>query len=317
MNKIHKDIPTEAVAALLERYQLGQLHKVERLPSAEGDPMLLVNGELMMRFSQSDAQSSVLAKEALIYRRLRLITDVACPDVLAFDTQHDLVPFDVLVQTHVQGQSGNAVWSKLDTLARELLSEELGRMCAAMHNIPWSVYGDLVPDGLNFIQSARWTDVVLRDLEVMYNYVAEHSLLPQRLLDGLLTTVNDGDAIFDAAEAPVLTHAALGWSNILLQQNGSQWHLVGIVDWKQARLADAAWEFASLWHDPEALYPLPDAFMYGYKERRALPKELRIRQRFYRLLDHFRMLSVCHQQFASEPAHAQGHVTAIERLLRL
>lgn len=303
------------LAALMERHGLGSLQTVEPLRGGEVNPMLLVNGAVVVRFNRRDPHLPKLAKEALIYRRLRRETEVPCPDVLALDTARDLVPYDTLMLSYIEGVQGSVIWPQLDLAAREQLSEALGRMCAAIHRLRWTVYGELVAGAEWGVRSARWTDVVLAQIERDYERALGHGLIPPRVLDGLVTTLNEGEAIFDTAEQPALTHTDLGLWNIVLREEGGMWRVAAILDWEWAITADPAWEFADLWSDPSDPYPLPDPFLTGYKERRPLPHELRPRRALYRLLHHFEMVNVCAAHFAATPERAQFHLAAIKRLL--
>jgi Ser/Thr protein kinase RdoA (MazF antagonist) len=135
------------------------------------------------------------------------------------------------------------------------------------------------------------------------------------LLDALVTTINDGDAVFNTASRPTLTHSDLGWWNVLLRQEHGRWRIVAILDWEWALTADAVWEFADLWSNPADPYPLPASFMSGYRERCELPFDMRVRQRLYRLLHHLEMMLVCHAHFGRE--HLRYHLAAIEQLFKM
>ncbi len=298
----------DGLRALLERYGLGKLETITPLDGGEVNPMLLVNGALVVRFNQRDPDLFKLAKEATIYRRLRHASDVPCPEVLALDTQRDLVPYDVLVLTYVEGVQGSVVWPGLDLSTREQVSEELGRICGTIHGLRWPAYGDVFG-----IQSARWTDIVMQKAVQNYEQAAYLELIPLRLLDALITTINDGDALFDAASPPALTHTDLGLYNVLLRQVGERWHIAAILDWEWAIIADATWELATLWDDPAVPDPLPDAFLQGYREHYGLASDLRVRRHLYRLIHHLNMALVCHAHFGAD--RARFHIAALERLL--
>lgn len=307
---IGPEVSREGLAALLERYGLGPLETVESLDAATGT--LLVNGDLAIRCS---SQSSVLRKEVLIYRRLALLSAVPSPEVLAFDTRRDLLPYDVLMLRHVPGVVGSTIWATLDLVQREQISEELGRICGMIHGLHWSVYGGLLPEDAEALRSARWTDIVMQKVVRVYEQASQRGLLSRRVLDAFATTISDSDSIITTPEMPVLTHTDLGLWNVLLCQEGSRWRIAAVLGWEAALTADPAWEFAALWSVPVNAYPLPDFFMHGYKERHLPPMDLRIRQRLYRTIYH---LEQALRLSARPNADAQImgiHLTAIERLL--
>jgi hypothetical protein len=298
------------LAALLEQYQLGPLQSVQSIDTP--DRSLLVNESLLVRFDSAELSS--LRKEAFIYQRLQRLADVPCPEVVAFDTGREFVPFDVLVLRRVDGVVADAIWLQLDAVQREQISEDLGRICGSIHTLPWTLYGELCSDAQN-AQSARWLDIVMQRTVRAYQHAVEHNVLPQRILDAFVTTMSDGDAILHVTEPPVLTHANLGMWNVLLRQEGTRWHVAALLGWESAMIAEPAWEFASLWSTPLDPYPRPDAFMHGYKELRLPPADLRIRQRLYRVIYHLEQLSALHAQPNAESERINVHRAAVERLL--
>lgn len=307
---ITPEVSRADLAALLERHGLGPLETVDALNAGAGT--LLVNGEIAIRCS---AQSSSLRKEALIYRRLALLPDVPGPEVLALDTARDLLPCDALLLRHVPGVVGSAVWASLDSVQREQISEELGRICGMIHSLPWSVYGGLIPEDIHELRSARWTDVVLQKAVRVYNQASRRGLLSRRVLDAFATTISDSDSVITAPELPVLTHTDLGMWNVLLRQEGARWQIAAILNWDAALTADPAWEFATLWSVPINAYPLPDSFMHGYKERHLPPRDLHIRQRLYRTIYHLEQALHLSDRPRADSQIMSIHLTAIERLL--
>ncbi|HEX6289316.1 MAG TPA: phosphotransferase [Herpetosiphonaceae bacterium] len=299
------------LAALLERHGLGAL---ESVAYDEQTTSLLVNQTLVVRCQPDAARRSLLLKEALIYRRLHRGTDVPCPRVLALDTQRDLVDCDVLVLEQIRGVIGSTVWPHLDSVQREQISEELGRICGSLHLLPWSVYGDLSTDE-HGVRSAYWIDIVMQKTCRAYERAARLDLLPPRVLDAFVTTINDSDSILCAADQPVLTHTDLGLWNVVLRQDGARWHVAAIVGWDAAITADPVWEFAPLWSAPIANYPLPDAFMYGYRERRPPPHDLRIRRRIYRIIHHLEQALELRGQANADAELINVYLTAVGQLL--
>jgi aminoglycoside phosphotransferase (APT) family kinase protein len=309
-------VTREGLAALLERRQLGSLETIKTLEGGTVNPLLLINDRLVLRFNRRDPDLPKLRWEALIYQRLQAIPDVPCPEVLALDTARDLVPFDVLILSYVEGMRADTVWSSLDAAAQEQISEELGRICGVVHSLEWPVYGEFVSVADQSLCSLRWTDIVCRKIERAYTRAAALSALPTRLLDGLVTALNDGDAVFGASSPPTLTHADLWLPNVVLRQDGGSWQVAALLDWEWSIVADASWEFANLWSYPDDPYPLPDAFLAGYRSRRALPNDLRVRQRLYRLLYFFEGAVNLAEREGPQSSAAQFYRTAIERLLQ-
>ncbi len=310
------ELTREALAALLHQHALGELQSVSQL-SGDGDRALLqVNGQLVVKLARRDAETRDLQMEAVLFRRLHHATDVPCPEVLVHDPSRDTVPFAALISRRPEGVAGTTVWPNLDLPTREHISEELGRLCASVHGLHWPVYGSLFTTGPVDARSARWADIVNSKIANMYHIAEQRGLLPLQTLDDLVTTLNDGDAVFDRPSLPTLVHADLGLGNVVLRQNHAQWHVAAILGWEHSLVADAAWEFATPWRDPAEALPLADSFMYGYKERRPLQEDLRVRQRLYRLMRLFEQLIVTADQSGTTEERKHTLQATIERLLK-
>ncbi len=301
-------ITDELWAALLERHNLGPFEQVVALNSDSST--LLINKQYVVRVNQQQPDLPVAAWEAAMYRRLRRTTDVPCPEVLALDLQRDLVPFDLLILSYVPGEIGSKIWPRLDNPTREHLSEELGRFCASAHGLRWPIYGNFLSLGSQFTQSARWPDIINRKIIDLYYQADQSRVLPQLLLDTLITTLNDGDALYETASLPTLAHTQLDLSNVLLRHDEGKWYVAAILDWKAAFVADAAWEFASLWRGASRVYPDSGSFMYGYKERHPLQDDLRVRLHLYRLVQLF-------ETIVTSSAKASGSIERTEALLHV
>jgi aminoglycoside phosphotransferase (APT) family kinase protein len=306
----------DAIAALLQRHHLPQLDSVEPMSGGEANSTLLLNGELVLRLNRGDPHLPRLAKEATIYRRLRRSTDVPCPEVLALDTAHDLVPYDALILSRVAGVSGATVWGSLDDDTREALSEEAGRMCGSIHGLQWPAYGDFDAATRTFGQYPRWTDLLLARLEQIAEQARATGALPSPLIDAVLTELNDSDSVFGTASRPTLVHNDLRIRHMLLEQRDGTWHITAILGWERAFTADAAWEFADLWNRRPAEDLLGDAFLYGYRERHAVQADLRSRIHLYRLMRHLERAVIAHTHFAAEPERRLRHERALRKLLR-
>lgn len=308
-------VTRERLAALLERHQLGPVDTIALLDGGTVNPMLLINQQFVLRFNRRDPALPKLRWEALIYQRLRRDTDVPCPDVLALDTAQDLVPFDVLMLSYVAGVRADTIWPTLDSATQEQLSEDLGRICGTIHSLRWPVYGEFLLADSTAIRSAHWTDVIGHKIERAYERAQRTGALSPRLLDGLVTVLNDGDALFNTASPPTLTHSDLWLPNVIVRQAAGGWQIAALLDWEWSIVGDAAWEFGSMWSEPNDPYPQPDAFMSGYRTRHTLPSDLRVRQRLYRLLHFFEMATLLAERAGAQHASMQTYATAIERLL--
>lgn len=264
---------------LLARYGI---HAQSIAPFGDDPTTLRVNDDLLVRFDDRPDRRR-LAWEARICRRLLQDLGFDSPEVIALDTQYDLLPRDVLILGNVPGVPLSSIWRTLDADDRERVSEEIGRLVGMIHTLTWPVYGDLVVDD-SAVTSARWCDVVLRRVQQACTRAIQSNLFPASVLDGLITTFNDGDAIFEAATPPTLSHTALTLDHLLALQIEGRWSASALLHWTSSTLADAAWEFAALWQTRDDVWPQHDGFVYGYRERHPISGDLQARQHLYRLL---------------------------------
>ena len=306
-------IGREAVVALLERHNLPALQSLETV--ADGNT-LLINGEILLRLNRQDPDHPVFTKEALIYRRLRRSTDVPGPEVLALDTARDLVPYDVLILSRVAGDDGAHVWAGLNNDEREALSEEAGRVCGTIHGLQWAAYGDYNVSTRTFGQYPRWSDMLLLRAERAAYRSRSIQALPLPILDGVVTELNDGDSVLETASPPVLVHGEFHTGNLRLVRREDAWHISAITGWSSALTADAAWEFGILSSRSPERAPIGGAFLYGYRERHAVPADLRSRMHLYRLMFHLEGAVMANAAEQPDAERRQWHEQALRRLLQ-
>lgn len=308
----------EGLEALLERHGAGALRSVQRVDGGSSNSMLRVNDELVLRLNIRQPDRPKLRWEALIYRRMQHEGGMAGPEVVALDTSRDLLPFDALLLSWVDGVTADKVWPSLSEAERDGLSEELGRRIGAIHSLRWPAYGERGL-GVEGALSPRWTDVVFHKTVRAYERAVALAVFAPRTLDSIVTTINDGEAVFDTPSAPALVHTDLWLANIVLRQVEGSWIVVAIVDWEEALVADAAWEFADLGsiRYGEPSYPLAGAFLYGYRERHAVAGDLYMRRRLYRLLHFFEHAVRRAEQLGAKAEPTLNTIRAIDRLLQV
>jgi aminoglycoside phosphotransferase (APT) family kinase protein len=311
-----QDAERDALAAVFERHGLPALQSLEPVGNGDGLTEFIVNGELRVQINRDDAEHRAFSKKVMILRRLRQSADVPAPDVLVLDVARDVVPYDVLVLAPQHGVVADTVWPRLSQDEREALSEEAGRICGTIHNLKWAAYGDYNASTQTLGQYPRWADLLLLRLERAASRARDSRALPHAFIDAIITEINDGDSILEAASAPVLVHGNLHLGNLLLQERLDGWHVSGITGWDMAFSADAAWEFGVFsFREPEHA-PLGDSFLYGYRERHALQPDLRSRMHLYRLLYHLESAIAARTQAPINLDRRQNHEQHLRRLLQ-
>lgn len=299
-------VSREQIAALLEQHKGVALQKVEPL----GTRTLHLNDELVLQI-EAPAKAP-LAQTALIYRRLRA-AEVPVPEVVRYDVSPSMGEKPVLLTRYVPGVNGADVWRASNTATREALSENLGRVLATIHALPWPGYGGWDAASATMGPCTRWLDVIITRMQRIVDSLNGAPVMLQRLVDGVVTDLNDSTWVLETASVPALCHTALDWSNTILEQTATGWRIAGLLGWEEALLADAAWEWATLFFRRDRLSPLPGWFQDGYKARGIAQSDRRVRVHLYRLLLHLEAALATYQ--AGDWEKSGYHEAALTKLL--
>ncbi len=291
----------DQLAPLLERLQLPAATAVTPL----GRHTLLLDDDTVLQVCE---QPQRLQKTAAIYQKLRA-AGLPAPAVLHISTADEPA---LLAMSRLAGSRASAVWPQLSQAEREALAEALGGLVARIHQLSWLGYGDLHTDG-RFGGHSRWMGAIVERILQVMRGLDGTSALPRRLIDGVVTAINDGDSLLETASRPALTHGAIEWRNVLVAPAAAGWEITGLLGWSRALLADAAWEFAQLWFERDHSYPDPDYFTAGYKPIRKPQPDRWPRSQLYRLLLHLEGALAAHT--AGDSVRRQRHEWALTRAL--
>lgn len=297
----HQLSPTQ-IALLLARHDLPPPTRTERL----GAHTWRVNDEVVVRLDPDVVRAAGIS---VIYRRLSL-AGVAVPTVLALDTLDDQA---ALLVRHVPGVSAADIWPTLAVEQQEALSEQCGMLLGRIHAVRWPGYGAYNDERHQLGSIGRWKEAFVQRLTGSAAAVERARALPLRLVDGVITALNDADSLFESAAPPTLTHGRLDWSNVLIEQTDAGWRITALLGWRHALVADAAWEFAQLWLRRAHLYPEADSFMSGYKAIQPQQPDQRSRVQLYRLLVF--MEGALEARHAGDEPRRQRWEAALERAL--
>src|SRR5262245_17689254 len=108
---VQKSMFTEKqLAELLEIHGLGPLRNYQRIRRGEVNPTFLINGTIMLRVNAREPESDKFYKEAAIYRRLAVESDLPTPRLLALDTSRRTLPYDLLLLERLEGRNALDLW---------------------------------------------------------------------------------------------------------------------------------------------------------------------------------------------------------------
>ena len=217
-----------------------------------------------------------LDKEAAILRYLRENTHFPCPQVYAEDSTGSHLPFAYLLLEYLPGdnlwQMMEAGLMKPSDLAD--LDHQLAKILVELHSHTRVAFGKLDEPGV-----PRWADLFVPRL----HEVRAQPEISQRLSQAVLVDVDY--AIARAADIladqglPTLVHADIWPGNIIVQQNGADWQITGLVD-PGAEYADVELELAYL----ESFNNSRPAFMEVYTRQYPLRPGYKVRRMIYWLL---------------------------------
>lgn len=158
---------------------------------------------------------------------------VATPLLLATGT---LGSWHYLVQTRLPGRLLRSAWPELAAEEKTALIVQHGAIMAAVHAIPVTrAPASLAFDwaGMLAAQFAECEEAMLR------SGVSEH------LLQGLEAYLAQAPSLLAQDPSYSLIHGDLDAINLLVEQQGAEWQITGLVDWGDIKLGPVAHEFIS------------------------------------------------------------------------
>ncbi len=302
------------IATFLDRYGLGRLKYWQILDSSTDNPTCIVNGDMLLRLDVRESTRYRFRKEAALFRRLRVETDLPVPEVLALDTSRRIFPYDTLLLERLPGQNGLLVWPQLDAVAHWQISYDMGQALALFHRLGCSAYGGFDHQTGKQGYAPDWQMYLLDRVAEILVDLWHCGKLPSTLLEAVESYVVR--AYIPALPPPVLVHGDYGLHNVLLERSGASWHLSGLLDLEWTLAADSEFEFATgLLIEPDEANPLSSPFLQGYRHIRPLLDGWEQRSRIYRMIYHLNLCNVVCQSYDSNPAWLRYHYTMINDIL--
>jgi Ser/Thr protein kinase RdoA (MazF antagonist) len=303
------------IAALLETHHLGPLRRWRPVVRAGIIPTYIVNGILVLRFDNREPERVRLRKEAALYQRLTATTELPVPRVLALDTSHAILPYDVIILEWLPGVPALNIWKQLDLMAQQQISYDLGQALARLHNVTCSGYGGFDRQSGELGYAPDWQSYLLDRAAETLVVLWQHDGLPAPLLEGaeryLLRT------FIPVTPPPVVVHGDFGLHNALVEQRGATWRLSGLIDLEWSLAADATYEFATgLLIEPDEVNPLPASFLAGYRSLRLLDTDWVQRSAVYRLIYHLTLCGLVCRHYDGDPQMMRYHRGMIVDILK-
>lgn len=231
------------------------------------DPELRVIVKLA---GQMAAANSAFDRAAALVRLVRTHTTVPNSGVIAADITCQKWPWRYTIATALPGETWTAVRPQLSAPELTDAYAQLGEAVAAIHNIPFTHFGEVAANGTVPFGSAYFPSLISR--------VQRRVTDPARS-ERLQAILREHGHLFAEVRTPGLTHDDLNPNNILFQRaEDGRWKLSGILDFESAWAGSPESDLARLefwrgmigdgfWQSYASARPAPSA---GYIQRRLL-----------------------------------------------
>ena len=225
--------------------------------------MRLVNPELRVVVKlagQMATLNSAFDRGAALVRLVRTHTTVPNSGVIAADITCAKWPWRYTIATALPGETWAVVRPQLAPDEHFDAYRQLGEAVAAIHNIPFTHFGEVTPDGTVPFGSEYFTSLMSR---------IQRRVLDPAKSERLQAVLREYLPLFTEVRAPGLTHEDLNPNNILYQRGeDGRWTLSGLLDFESAWAGSPESDLARLevWRGM-----MGDGFWQGYTGARTAP----------------------------------------------
>jgi aminoglycoside phosphotransferase (APT) family kinase protein len=276
-------IINEQLQRTWETHGLGSIRTITRPARGSINYCLVVNDAYVIRFDISGKIVSRFQSEALAYHYLR-DSGVPVPQVVALDQSRELLPYEYLISTRLEGTPVIDSWSGLSVQERERIAYEAGRYLAVIHSHRFDRFGklrDLASGGF-----ACWHDYSADYFHRYARQALDLGNIDTSLRDRMQAILERYRPLWDAVTKGSLVHSDYHFENIL-QHNGA---VSGIIDFEWAYSGDPTIDLVAedLW---EQMCPGSKPFVYaGYTGLRQLDPNHDLKMALYKLYTYLEFL---------------------------
>lgn len=159
------------------------------------------------------------------------------PRLLADGVLHDRLDWPYLVTSFERGLAWRDQRSVLTPGEKHSIAAELGRTLRTLHRQP-------VGSGPAWPAPDSWAALAAARLAAAPRELAELTALPSRVLAQAADLLEHTDWALDAG---VIVHADVTEDHVLVEQQVEGWRLSSLIDWADAEVAAASYEWVALW----------------------------------------------------------------------
>lgn len=197
---------------------------------------LVVNDAYVIRFDITGKIPLRFQSEVLAYEYLQT-SEVPVPEVIALDQSKQLVPYEYLITSKLEGTSVIDSWNSLSAKEQERIAYEAGTYLALIHSYTLERFGKLrdLPNG----GFTYWYDYCADYFHRYANQALAMNIIDPSLRDRMQAVLEKYRPLLDTVRKGYLLHSDYHFENIL-QRKGV---VSGIIDFEWAYAGDADVDF--------------------------------------------------------------------------
>jgi hygromycin-B 7''-O-kinase len=197
--------------------------------------------------------------ERTLHPLLMRYPELPVPAVLGQGVLRGEMDWPYLILSYLPGEAIRDVRAAIPTTNLVSIARELGRCAKILHGIPQSSFLSLEP------LLGNWKTLAEQHLVKTLAQLGDQQVLPADLIEqipGIVTAALNNHTPSDL----VLINGDLTEDHVLLQQEGGEWHISGLIDFADSLVGPHEVEWVALWfgalgRDAACLA----AFMQGYQ----------------------------------------------------
>lgn len=267
---------------------------------------LVVNDAYVIRFDITGKIPLRFQSEVLAYEYLQT-SEVPVPEVIALDQSKQLVPYEYLITSKLEGTSVIDSWNSLSAKEQERIAYEAGTYLALIHSYTFERFGKLrdLPNG----GFTYWYDYCADYFHRYANQALAMNIIDPSLRDRMQAVLEKYRPLLDTVRKGYLLHSDYHFENIL-QRKGV---VSGIIDFEWAYAGDADVDFV-VEDVCEQMCPGSTPHMYaGYASVRPLDAHHDLKMAFYKLYMYLEFV-VSSKQYEDEASFQRTYARLVEDL---
>lgn len=281
-------LPAGLLQQIWNKHGLGALRQHSYSRSGKVNPLLYVNHRYVLKINLRDPQLPKLRREAVVLRLLAG-TEVPVPRLIALDESRELMPYDYLIMSRLEGKEIYQNWDRLAPAMRGRLCRQAGQLLAVIHRQQFPFFGDIA-NGVG--ELPHWHLALEQRLFRQLKDCQEWELYEPGFLDQVRAVFERTKSLLQSVERPCLVHNDFHLGNLLYQ--GAR--ISGVLDFEWALAGDVAMDFS----DPFTHEQAWQYMLEGYRREHAFSPQFEAKISLYQLLTALELSVVARQHWSQQ-----------------